>query len=522
MIKIDKEFENLSAYLDDELSPTEKEIFKERLQSSPALRERLNSYSRIKNQLGGVKSLPEDHFFETRLSEEIAKQTTGMRRYFNPGRPALLFASLTVVLMFVVKVAYDPFMELIDEQQTNIKDFYTANLRPLFNPDQLSNEELFNFAMNRVLPLDESGERVLTLSEGESGGDYFEIRQTSDGRSELNLEEFASKLNLGPGERRQMDSILNSYSDKIAKAVLVNDNNTVAINPMLMHYNMALRADLVKFAHLTAEKSKHITRTVVSNLPVIPDINLSQLASNFDPNQYICLAPDTSFLADIDVDLQNINKNAYAYTSGNKNGAKTAYVGSVPSIKKKYQKVYVDSVKNKKFMIFSDSNFIKIQVPQFDATMMNDFSKQMDSISKEIDKAVSKLKFEFRIDTIKVPNAMSFDFNFNAPNVKIPDLPPLPPTVVIPKFDSAFNFNMKFPSFNVDSLSSFYFNMSDSLLNFGVYGNDTLKLQFNKDFQKEMEALRKDMERFRKDMEKWKDDLRKNNVKPPKKKPVEI
>jgi len=66
--------ELLSAYIDNELSASEKVEVEQVLASSLEMRKRLEDLKRIKQLSNGVRRVPESPFFETRLMASIEGQ----------------------------------------------------------------------------------------------------------------------------------------------------------------------------------------------------------------------------------------------------------------------------------------------------------------------------------------------------------------------------------------------------------------------------------------------------------------
>ncbi|MBK8664095.1 MAG: hypothetical protein IPN18_20770 [Ignavibacteriales bacterium] len=205
--KFDKDFENISAMADGELREDQEAIYREKMQNSPAFKEKFNEYNKLKKTVESIPKLPEDHYFVSRLNEYIKKEnkkTSGLRPFY---KPAFGLVALTVVLMSFFKLSPEFMDDLFETQKGNIIDFYTKNLRPYFQEDELTKDDIFNFAFSQVLPIDGSGQNVISLDESGSGASIA-IRQSSFGDSIMSLKEFTEKLDLDKTQQLKLNNVL--------------------------------------------------------------------------------------------------------------------------------------------------------------------------------------------------------------------------------------------------------------------------------------------------------------------------
>ena len=128
---------------------------------------------------------------------------------------------------------------------------YTANL---------TNEDIFDFAFYHQLPADSHKKQYLLLGSDNNGKPYFEIKDAGVAQNGNNLERFVKNLNLTDTQHHEMDSILASYANDLQAQVLVNEKNTVAINPNIWNFNKALTMDLVSFAQ---KINKNVAKNIV-------------------------------------------------------------------------------------------------------------------------------------------------------------------------------------------------------------------------------------------------------------------
>ena len=160
-------------------------------------------------------------------------------------------SSLTIVtlaLMAVLKFNPNLLDNIIKEQESNLVGFYKENLQPLLYAANLTNEDIFNFAVYQELPLDNTNNQILKLGYDPKGKEYFEIKKANEIKEPDNLRKFVAALEFDEDEIKKVDSIIGSYSNQISSLVLVNDQNAVAINPKIWNTRKLILADILAFA----------------------------------------------------------------------------------------------------------------------------------------------------------------------------------------------------------------------------------------------------------------------------------
>ncbi len=495
-----KYFQMLSAYLDNELSENEKREVEEKLSLNKDLREKLNELKTVKNLTSSAyKPLPESPYLETRILASLKSEKSPaekLRRW----SPAIVFSMLTIALMLLLKFNPGFIDSVIETQKSNLASFYTENLKPLLFTASLSNEDIFNFAFYKKLPLDNTKTKYLELGSDSSGKGFFEIKEGKQASSKTdNFNKFVKSLDLNNFQRKEFDSLMAEYAEDLQSQVLVNNKSTIAINPNLWNYQKAICANLLAFASKTNRKEfeKYIPSEV--DFYNNPEINkLVTQIKNTKDDKYIFLTPDTifshsyafnkdkfkvqmkKFKEDMNKELAEVNKNLENFKVEVK-------------IDSSYDKLGEKSDADKDFKVFINPNSIRvhlanIQIPEIPLTDFN-------SIADEVEKATKNLKnFNF---------VLPGEFGVN-PNMKYKYF----------KGDSIKSFEFHFERKHNDSTGNrgdslyIYFNgkkylvPSDSLFaNFKYFKNDSLLFFQNKELQKQMKQFKKQMEKFQKEMQ---------------------
>jgi len=287
--------ELLSAYLDDELTQSEKAEVEKLLAASLELQKKLDDLKKIKQLGNRVKRIPESPFFETRLMASIEGQRNEspiIKKWI----PITALAVVTIIIMAVLKFNPGLIDKMWEDQKVAIAGFYKENLQPVLLAANLTNEDVFNFAFNNELPLDDTRHQYLLLGYDDSGKEFFEIRSSQEKIERESYNEFITAMNLDVEQKQTIDSIIGSYSQALQAQVLVNDQNTIAINPNLWNLRKAIFADLlVASEKLNKEKFDRIVPAGITNDEKVVVFNTLEKLKNTSVDQYIFVTPDSIF-----------------------------------------------------------------------------------------------------------------------------------------------------------------------------------------------------------------------------------
>jgi hypothetical protein len=388
--------------------------------------------------------------------------------------------------------------DLVEQQKTNLSGFYTENLKPLLLTAGFTNEDIFNFAFSKQLPLDRSNRKYLELGSKSNGDNYFEIKNASLIPDVNNFQKFIEALKLNNEQKHQMDSILDSYADDLQSQVLVNDKNTVAINPNLWNYHKAIFADIMAFAKNANENE--FEKIVPSGYTFYsrPEVGrfVSKIKSNPD-SQYIFITPDSVFTTTFKFDKdkfrsemekfhKELKKNLKDFNKQFENNFKFNIIidSSLAKLKK-------DHALNKNFKIFIDSNLCRVELGNIPIPHIQ--LPNFDSIAGQIEQATKNLRnFSFSIPNFNEKgHYKEFNFKFEQGDSTHSF------SVPIPNVDSLINLGLHKNLFAPGDTTAFKFFMNDSLID-------------KKEFHKQMDKIQKEMDRMRKEMENLRKNLRMN------------
>jgi len=383
--------ELLSAYLDDELTQSEKAEVEKLLASSLELQKKLEDLKKVKQLGNSVKQIPESPFFETRLMAAIEGQkneTSGIKRCI----PAAAFAAVTIIIMVVLKFNPGLIDKMWEDQKVAIAGFYKENLQPVLLAANLTNEDVFNFAFNNELPLDNTRKQYLLLGYDDSGKEFFEIRSSDQKIKRESYNEFVSAMNLDDEQKQTVDSIIGSYSKALEGQILVNDQNTIAINPNLWNLRKAIFADLlVASEKLNKTKFDRIIPAGITNAERIVVVNTAEKLKSDYGDQYIFVTPDSIFADSYQFDSEQFEKEMKEFEKQielNEEEVKQF------TLNIRYDSTfrYVDDARNvHSFRIVVDSNICRVDIP--DHQIPEIVIPDIETIEPMIEQATNNIHF---------------------------------------------------------------------------------------------------------------------------------
>jgi len=505
-----KDLELLSAYLDGELSASEKAELENKIMHSPELRNELEKLKKLKNLTGSIKRIPESSFFETRLMAEIEKPKSAFTK-MKAWVPAAALVLVTIAVMVLMKINPGFFDDIWEDQKTAIAGFYKENLHPLLFTADLNNEDIFDFAFNNRLPLDDNRKQFLQIGYDDSGKEYFEIKPAEliDNKDKSGYKEFISALKLDSNQKELVDSIIGRYAEVLESQVLVNENNTVAINPNLWNYRKALFADLLVLAENL--NKKEFTKFIPGGLSdserirVVNAVNKMKNVNENEEKSYIFLTPDSIFSDNYIFQpvkyKKKIDNIKEQLEETNKKIKQINYVFNYDSTINKLNK---KTAAHNRFRIFIDSNICRvalegfdiheIQIPDFDSieSIINEATSNFQMYSYKVPKIEHSSK-GFKFKYYDGDSLQSYEFNIEELNLD---------SLLQAENNSGKQSNWKSLMRINDSIASQY----------GIHYNKNYKPFDAGEMKVQMEQLQKELQKFREEMYNWQKEMQRQQT----------
>ncbi|MBU2505762.1 MAG: hypothetical protein KJ799_03440 [Bacteroidetes bacterium] len=205
--------------------------------------------------------------------------------------PGIALIMLTIALMIFFKLNEDGYQNLQSEA-VDLVSAYTQNLKPISERTELTNEDIFNFALYKNIPIDKEQNRALRIENDLGGNESVVVEPIIYKSGTRNYDSFLQKINASNEDKRILDSAIGSYKKRIDYALLLNEDNTVAIKADLRLIQKALSADIYELGSKVSglQSSNYSSNESGKSNKIKEQIALSEKK---DFINYIVIAEDT-------------------------------------------------------------------------------------------------------------------------------------------------------------------------------------------------------------------------------------
>ncbi len=327
---------------------------------------------------------------------------------------------LTLVLMLVFKFTRNETTSLIEDGKSLLNEFYTENLKPLIFQSELTNEDVFNFALYQNLPLDKEKNKVLQVGSEPAGNEYYEIKPVSVKQNTKNYEKFIEHLELSNQQISTLDSILSYYKNDLSSSVFVGEKGIVAVDQNLYLVRNALNNDLQEFEkQLLASRDADQTLRSPTFKSIYNQDKKSESGALKDLQDFIIFTPDSIFTTEFDFDKEKFSSEIKKYQDNIRVvNSNLANLGLNIKIREKKLKDKSNSVImnvvlgpeiQKAILPFEKKIESSVKI----SAGKNERPKSSEVFSFNIDADTSKNKFSFALDASDKDSVFSLDFEFN-------------------------------------------------------------------------------------------------------------
>ena len=411
-----------------------------------------------------------------------------VRKYF----PFVLLIFLTISLMFFFKHNKRDINKMIEEGKNNLLSFYAENLKPLLYQTEISDEDVFNFALYNTLPLDKDRNKILEISGDQPGNNTFVIKTTGYNPNTKNYETFVKYMGMNDAEKDEADSILNSYKKEIYSSILVNEKNTYAVNPKLGEIQQAVLADLVTYAQkINQSKSRDLFAEHFNYNDKNEFANIISSAKKIPQNEYLLITPDTVARSYFKWDREKFNQHLSDIEK-----SKFEMAPSEPNLDIEFEGTN-QKRRDKKILphtaisFDTDSNHFKIVVS--DESSMNLPKAINEKIRIKLNEAANKMK------------KISIQFGhgkYDAKNSGRPNIPE-PPEIIINPYEIVNKTLEMLSKTGVQDWEKFGSQMDSLSRMFNPYMEDSLKKKIQDEMQRATKDFKKKKSRVKVDSLKY-------------------
>ncbi len=391
---------------------------------------------------------------------------------------------LTIGLMIVFKKNSDI--------ENKIVNFYAKNLQPLFVKTEITNEDIFNFALYRNLPIDKHNNKVLEIINSDGNEVSFKVTKTQINNT-TNYNKFVSHFQLNNTQQGSLDSILNSYKSNVYSSILINDKNVVAIDPKILVLRESLVYDIAKYLEnnkitqpgefLNIYSTKSFSDDAIKIFDEVKNINSKNNTIN---GSYMCFTPDSVYKIQCKFNPEKIkNQISVAKNNNLHNGNYKVNVF-----------VNADDLNKSGFVDFSElKDSIIYKTGKNDGIVAKIVMPMLNSI----------YSYAAAIDEQKIPKLNKHSKNQIEKLENLPYVPEIQFETNLQDVDSIIDASISsiVTEDNIKSWVQFGLKM-DSLSTSFSYTTDTDSLERLKEVTKELKELKKEMEKLKKNKSKQK------------------
>jgi len=230
----------LSLYLDNELSPEQREKVDEYLKTNPTAMKELEDLRRIRDLLSSSSRLETNKASWTQLSERLAEREREAANLlpFHRKYVPIAVALSAVVLTFIGYVAFTErsrLMQYLSSTSQDVQQAYEENILkgsviPLFS--KIDKNQVLQFALFGTLPLDANAQTSLRVDDESDTGYRLEVGRTeTSAKSNITVADLLAEVEPTVSQTASIDSLLEDAKARIASSAFVAENNALAIDP---------------------------------------------------------------------------------------------------------------------------------------------------------------------------------------------------------------------------------------------------------------------------------------------------
>ncbi len=309
----------------------------------------------------------------------MTDNNTSHKRRFKNFAPWIGLGILTVGLMIFFKFSEQGYSDL-QVKGNNLLAKYTENLSPLYATSELSNEDVFNFALYNNLPIDKDKNRMFTIESDSYGNENYVVAELDSLPATKNLELYKNKLGLNSTERESIDSILNNYKEDLYSSILLADNQSIALAPKIALLQKAIGTDIYEFALRKKQSTgsgKSKVNYAVDNKEKIVS-SLRQAGTDDSPEEFIFMTPDTVFSHDFAINKRKLNESLKQFEAQKKStGVQSDWSRGILSDQNPSAFAYT-KIPEDQYSYQFDSNYYKLTLPVNE--FLNENSLDYDSL----------------------------------------------------------------------------------------------------------------------------------------------
>lgn len=311
----------LNQYLDGILSDTDRRLIEELIASDEKIKKELDQLKRMRSLLSEQKRIEPNLAFWTRLSalldeheEEEDNLLPFPRRYF----PTAALASVVGILLIGIVVFQNrmSLLHFVTQKSQMVQSVYEegilkGTILPLLS--HIDNNQVLQFSLLGVLPLDAKAEMALKVDQNASNGYQIKLDKTATKKSKpITVKDFYAEIQATKQQKDVIDSLFGLARRKIESSVLVSENHAVAIDPALAQLNKVMVSNIaaclepfqrVRFGRYLEKRDAPYTFVSKKLLPAIPESIYVEMRRMPASHRFVVVTADTLAFAHVNTEI---------------------------------------------------------------------------------------------------------------------------------------------------------------------------------------------------------------------------
>ena len=316
----------LQRYLDGQTSTEESRLVDEKLASDAAFSEAYAELKRLSELLVSGDRLESDPAFWTRFSGRLREHKQGEHNLLPFPQKYLPLAASGIALLVLLSFSYVfenrlSFLRFWETQGDAVMTAYEKTVQegsfiPLFSG--FDNDKTLQFALYGSIPLDGSGGSMLNVDERTAEGYRIEVQKEQPRKQKkITVADFVAEVRPTNIQKAAIESLLTDGRRELEGAVLVGQNEAVAINADLSRLNRAMVSGIVsvlepeqrmRLKRLLTEGDAAYNYSSRSRNPQPSEVTARGMMMPSTTNRFVVLSPETVLIQALTIDMERIHK----------------------------------------------------------------------------------------------------------------------------------------------------------------------------------------------------------------------
>jgi hypothetical protein len=310
----------LSQYLDGISSEEERKEIEGLIASDAKIKAQFDQLNRMHDLLAGKKKIEPNVAFWTRLSASLPdeREEENLLPFPRQHIPTAAIAGIIGIVLIGVVIFQNrmPLFHYVTEKSQMVQSAYEqgilkGSILPLLS--HIDENQVLQFSLLGILPLDAKAETALKVEQGSSNGYQIKLGKTTTKEAKpLLVKDFYAQIQATNTQRKVIDSLVGLARKRIETSVLVSENQGVAIDPELAQLNRVMVTNIaaslepvqrIRFGKFLEKRNAPYTFISRKFVPVNPESIFVQMGHFPHPDRFVVMTADTVAYARVETGM---------------------------------------------------------------------------------------------------------------------------------------------------------------------------------------------------------------------------